>query len=638
MVVLVGQIGEEARHRRPDAVALEHVQAVQRGEAVGLPARELERVRLLEDLLHGIDEPHARRLTELLQAGLVAGTRAATIELLQQLLLFTRGPEVPADLHRKGHRGRPLRGLAGARAAESLVHLVLVAVRDRIESAHEEQRAVRLRVHERAPALQATLAVDETVETIERVGHLERDVRALRQPELERVERDVQVTAHRPRPFAGVASRELSQLAADACRGFARAGGKETLEPRLERRIGRKRGRIEHEGAIVAVAVAVHVLVDRGRVVDARAEVAEPRDAHGVPRVVAQRVLDLMAREVRATRPLDAHGGVHRAVEAEKLLAHVREHVRKAPTPLGVEHERAERGGELLALRLQFRRLRRDTAVLRKQSGLAPRHLTRGRNDGPGRHVHRAVPLAGQREALLAGEVDVDAALLTLIAREGGVHREIESVLQDGALPPEVAAQGALGIVVGEEKRHVRGAVGEHRARGAVGTGARDIRHVGRVRRPIGDRSGGPDAGELLQPRRQTGVVDRVRDQLRARRVLEEADTAADDGPRRADHAGQQRHLIGLAHGPREAESRAHVDAVGHLGVVVAELGQHVRVGLRPHVELVAVHAYPVLYLQVVRGAPRITQRHGGHVLTALSAARRQQAGERGRPVVLQVG
>ena len=98
--------------------------------------------------------------------------------------------------------------------------------------------------------------------------------------------------------------------------------------------IARARG-VEHEGAIVRVAIAVHVGGDRRVKGVPLRKLAEPVHAHGVEEVVAERVGDLMARLDRRCATNRRRADCRGALEAAVLLADVGEGV-------------VERRGELL--------------------------------------------------------------------------------------------------------------------------------------------------------------------------------------------------------------------------------------------------------------------------------------------------
>ena len=134
------------------------------------------------------------------------------------------------------------------------------------------------------------------------------------------------------------------------------------------------------------------------------------------------------------------------------------------------------------------------------------------------------------RELLDAREVQIDTTLLVLIARERTVHGKHEAVLEHRAGPLQVASNGTLREVVGHEQRDVGRTVREHTAARPIGAGARNVRFVRSVRLPVRRRRGRSEAGELLERRRQAGVVDGIRNELRARRapISERNDCARD--------------------------------------------------------------------------------------------------------------
>ena len=162
--------------------------------------------------------------------------RATAIEHLGELLPLARRADVDAHLHRQ--RDRRAEGVElRIAAAEARIHLVLVALGRRIEAANVEQR--RIDEGRLSPAVQVALTVQEQIGRAERVRDREAQRGALRHADLERVERDAEVRARRPRTGARVARRELAELTHEAILRRARAVGEEVAHRRGERGIGR---------------------------------------------------------------------------------------------------------------------------------------------------------------------------------------------------------------------------------------------------------------------------------------------------------------------------------------------------------------------------------------------------------------
>src|SRR4030095_5102771 len=106
------------------------------------------------------------------------------------------------------------------------------------------------------------------------------------------------------------------------------------------------------------------------------------------------------------------------------------------------------------------------------------------------------------------------------------------------------------------------------------------------------------NARQLLRGLGKTGVVHRSGDQVRAGKVLELADAAAECAARSARGALEAGNLRCGAVGPAEAEARAEIHAARHLIVAHAEHGIHKRIELRVSLELRDVGAEAVREVQ----------------------------------------
>src|SRR5204863_4085565 len=80
--------------------------------------------------------------------------------------------------------------------------------------------------------------------------------------------------------------------------------------------------------------------------------------------------------------------------------------------------------------------------------------------------------------------------------------------------------------VVGREQRDVRNRTGERRH--VAGAGRWNRTRARQVVEPIRRGHRAPNAAQLLRRRGKSSLIDRRRDQLRAREILELADAAAD--------------------------------------------------------------------------------------------------------------
>src|SRR6185436_11253691 len=140
LVVVVGKRGQVFGDRSPDRVETHHVTAVHGGYAVGLRSGELQSVGLAQNRRQRIRNSTApvNRLEHRL-GRLVSRPGAPAIELLGERLPLARRSEVEA--HHSSYSDR--RSYSRERRlgrAESLIHIVAVPLRLRVESAHGEQR------------------------------------------------------------------------------------------------------------------------------------------------------------------------------------------------------------------------------------------------------------------------------------------------------------------------------------------------------------------------------------------------------------------------------------------------------------------------------------------------------------------
>ena len=525
---------------------------------------------------------------------------APAVERLDEQLPFARGRQVPAQLRRDRHRRTNRRELR-ARVAEPLVHLVQEALVALIEASDVEER--RVRRADLTPTLDVALAVEQEVGRAERIRDAEGEARALRQPDLERVERDGEHRRLRPRGLAAVPAGERAELRAEALARPLAGGSEQGLHRRRHRRVRGSRG-IEDEGAVVGVAVAVHVPGDDGRVRPARAEAARPVHPDDVAEIVADVVAELVARVEGAARPLHEQRIAGRVLEAAHLLDHVRVHVRGVPGEVRAEARRRDAQRELAALPDQVRPLLAHAREL-------VREACRARCDGAGRGrdarrqgVHGAAPFLEERETLERIEVQVHRTRLVLVERVRDLGGRGEAVVEDRAVPLEVRAHGTLQLIVVGEERDVRGGVGERRPRRPARAELRDGRQVEPVGGPVGDRRRGARAREVLRRAGESRVVDRIAGEARLWRVLEDADAAAHDGARSAHGALEPGDLRRRAVGPREPDARTHEHLVRQRVIAHAEGGLDQRIEGGAIIELVAVEAHAVLQLEVRRLPP----------------------------------
>ena len=161
LIVGVGQVAQEFRHRRPDGVDANGVPPVERRDAVGLWRREMQAVLLAENLRHRIRDASrtVHQLDELL-GELLSLRPAAAVELHRERLPFSRRPDVEAQ-----HRGERHRRPEGAERRncrpETLIDLVPIPLRRGIEAAHIQQRLIGRRLL--TPAVQLALSVQQQV-------------------------------------------------------------------------------------------------------------------------------------------------------------------------------------------------------------------------------------------------------------------------------------------------------------------------------------------------------------------------------------------------------------------------------------------------------------------------------------------
>src|SRR5690606_33397670 len=111
------------------------------------------------------------------------------IELLQKLLAFASGADVERQAHRNRHR-RTRGILLRTRRAETLVYVVLELLLGGIEAADIQQLAIE--IVRLAPTLDV-LSIDQAIKPAKWVADVERQIRALREANAQRVDRDVQV-------------------------------------------------------------------------------------------------------------------------------------------------------------------------------------------------------------------------------------------------------------------------------------------------------------------------------------------------------------------------------------------------------------------------------------------------------------
>ena len=478
--------------------------------------------------------------------------------------------------------------------------------------------------------------MEDEVGGAERIGDVHRERRALRQVELERVERHREHRRLRPRPLAAVAPRDPSELGAQALLRLPAGAREQRLHRGRDGRIG-DRGRVEDEGTIVRIPISVHVAGDDGRVRITGAERARPVHAHGVEEVIADVVADLVARVEGTAGPLHEQRVAGGVLEAAHLLAIVRVDVRGAPRKARAEARRRDAERDLTAHAVQVGDLLRDARERRRQSVVARSDRAVEGHDARRLHIDRTSVLGRQREPLHAAEVQVHTARLVLVERVRHLERRREAVVEHGTVPLHIGAEGALRLIVAREERDVRRRVGEDRATGAVGAEHRDLRGIETVRRPVGDGRGGTDTGDALHAGGETGVVERATGELRARRVLEDTHSATDHGARTANRALEARDLRGLAIGPREAHPRAHEHLIRQDIIAHAKGRLDRRVEVGPVDELIGIDAHAILHLEVRIDAPRVTERGAGDPLTRVADARDERARERRRNTVPEI-
>ena len=206
-------------------------------------------------------------------------------------------------------------------------------------------------------------------------------------------------------------------------------------------------------------------------------------------------------------------------------------------------------------------------------------------------------------------EVEVVVARLVQVHRVGDVPVGGEAVAEDRAAPVQVGAHAARRREVPGEQVHVRDVAGEHRSDATRRRTASAPRRGWSMYAPqSGIGTAAPTQLNCCTRAREPGVVHRVADQVRVRRVLEDADAAAHHRARAAHRALEGGDLLRRAVRPREPDARAHVELVRRHVVPRLEDLLDVGVERRRGVELVAVEPEAVLDLQVVRAAPRVTE------------------------------
>src|SRR5205085_7840650 len=171
-----------------------------------------------------------------------------------------------------------------------------------------------------------------------------------------------------------------------------------------------------------------------------------------------------------------------------------------------------------------------------------------------------------------------------------------------------------------------------------IGASRGNRRQTVEVRAPIGYGRRRTDAVELLDRARQAGVIERLTEKRRLRRILKEADTAAHDGPRNARRPIEAGDLRRRSIGPREAKAWTQVGAIGHTIVAHAEYALNVRIENGIGHKAIAVQPNAVLYLHVVRRPPCVAERKRADKLARPTRPRRELPRERGRLIGGEIG
>src|SRR5690606_37592545 len=171
------------------------------------------------------------------------------------------------------------------RRAETLVHVIAELLRDGIESAHVQQRWIHNRPL--SPTTQVVFAVQQEIGCAERIVYGQFESRTLRQPHLERIERQREACGLRPRTLTAVAPCNIAELLHEARANRTGAVGEQRLHSTAQCGVARAR-RIVNESAIVRETVAVDVARYRGRERSARTNLSEPADVDELEQVVVQ--------------------------------------------------------------------------------------------------------------------------------------------------------------------------------------------------------------------------------------------------------------------------------------------------------------------------------------------------------------
>ena len=471
--------------------------------------------------------------------------------------------------------------------------------------------------------------MEEEVGGAERIAHVEGERRTLGETDLERIDREAEVRRLDPGPLATVAPRDRPELPLQAAACLGARAREERLHRGADGGIGR-RGRVDDEGAIVAIPVTVHVARDeRGEGIPG-AEAPEPVDADQIEEVVAEVVADLMTGVELRLRPFDHAGVARRVLEAADLVAVVREDIGEAPGEAGAEPGGLHPEGDLLALPLEIGELLRDAIELRRDAVRAGGDRAVDRDDAGRRHEDGTIPLRREGETLGGIEVEIDEALLEPIPRVGHLGGRGEAVVEDGAIPLDIAADRLLRAKVLAEEGDVGARVGEDAPEGAVGAGGGDGRRIEPIGGPIGDRGRATGAGEVLDPRREAGVVERTLRETDLRGVLEDPDATADHGARAAEGTLEAGDLRGLAVAPGESEPGGEPDELGDLVVAHAEGGLHRLVAIREVTEAIRIDAHAILQLEIAVHPVGITQRGARDPLPRTQRLRLEETGEGG--------
>ena len=254
--------------------------------------------------------------------------RKSALEILRLAVGLDLNAHVERQHERRAEGVAELRG-----AAEQRIHRVLEAVVGRVESAHGEQR--RVRVGELSPAVQFVGAVQRLIESAQDVVDEQLNRAAVAEVHAICVGGDREIEGwNRPRACAAIPSGDRAELTLETGARVRWRGGEELRHRARYRRVGRGRG-IEDEGAVVRVSVAVDV-ADHSRG-EGRSGLRARGEANAAPLWLDMRDVERhhMTRD-RAARPGDdgriAGSGSAEAANCSRASLKLYETVATAPS------------------------------------------------------------------------------------------------------------------------------------------------------------------------------------------------------------------------------------------------------------------------------------------------------------------